>query len=159
MPELPEVETIAANLRNGTPHQPSLPGMVVSTGKVLWPRTLAMPAVDEFGSRLPGQVVTEIGRRGKFLVIHLSRDKVLIHLRMSGDLLVLPDEAPPAIHDRLIINFQGGYRLAFNDPRKFGRVWLLADPDTVLASLGPEPLEDALARGSCIPCCTNTAAS
>jgi formamidopyrimidine-DNA glycosylase len=43
----------------------------------------------------------------------------------------------------LIISFQSGYRLSFNDPRKFGRVWLLADPSAVLATLGPEPLDDA----------------
>jgi len=142
MPELPEVETIATNLRRGTPTQPPLPGMIVSAGSVLWPRTLATPTIDEFDKQLPGQAVTEISRRGKYLVIQLSRETLLIHLRMSGDLLVLSDETPPAPHDRLFVNFQGGYRLVFNDPRKFGRVWLVTDPDSVLASLGPEPLDE-----------------
>lgn len=142
MPELPEVETIAANLREGTPDQPSLPGMVVSSGQVLWLKTLAVPDIEGFSRRLPGQVVTGIGRRGKYLIIHLSKDTLLIHLRMSGDILVIPDNTPPAVHDRLMINFQGGYRLAFNDPRKFGRAWLLEDANPVLAPLGPEPLDE-----------------
>lgn len=142
MPELPEVETIATNLRRGTLNQPPLPGMIVSAGRVLWPRTLATPTIDEFNKQIPGQAVTEISRRGKYLVIHLSRETLLIHLRMSGDLLVLSDETPPALHDRLIVNFQGGYRLVFNDPRKFGRAWLITHPESVLASLGPEPLDE-----------------
>jgi formamidopyrimidine-DNA glycosylase len=118
--------------------------MIVSAGSVLWPRTLATPTIDEFQKQIPGQAVTEISRRGKYLVIRLSRDTLLIHLRMSGDLMVFPNETLPALHDRLIVSFQGGYRLVFNDPRKFGRVWLVADPDDVLAPLGPEPLDEDL---------------
>ncbi|MGW8251379.1 MAG: DNA-formamidopyrimidine glycosylase family protein, partial [Anaerolineales bacterium] len=86
MPELPEVETIAANLRSGTEDYPSLLGMVVTRGQVLWPRTLAMPSEEEFEQLLPGKVIKDIGRRGKFLVLKLSQDYLLIHLRMSGDL-------------------------------------------------------------------------
>ena len=147
MPELPEVETIAANLREGTSNQPPLPGMVVSSSIVSWPKTLALPDLEEFRLRIPGQMVSSVGRRGKFLILKLSKDTLLIHLRMSGDILVTRDNAPPAVHERLIINFFGGYRLAFNDPRKFGRVWLLEDPNTVLASLGPEPLDEAFTPG------------
>lgn len=142
MPELPEVETIAANLRSGTEDYPSLLGMVVTRGQVLWPRTLAMPSEEEFEQLLPGKVVKDIGRRGKFLVLKLSQDYLLIHLRMSGDLFVEQADGLPADHHRLIIVFEGGYRLAFNDPRKFGRVWLVPDPGLVLDSLGPEPLEE-----------------
>lgn len=142
MPELPEVETIATNLRKGTADQPPLPGMVISTGSVLWPRTLAFPSMDEFVDRLPGQEITGIGRRGKYLIIDLTRDHLIFHLRMSGDLQVLPEETALGFHDRLIIHFLGGYRLVFNDPRKFGRAWLLGDLRSLLSSLGPEPLDE-----------------
>jgi formamidopyrimidine-DNA glycosylase len=140
MPELPEVETIATNLRNGTPDQPPIRGMVIDTGTVLWARSLAAPTLDEFLLRLPGQVVEEIWRRGKYLVLNLSQDYLLFHLRMSGDLLVERQESPLAAHHRLLIDFQNGYRLAFNDTRKFGRAWLVPDPESVLSGLGPEPL-------------------
>jgi formamidopyrimidine-DNA glycosylase len=62
---------------------------------------------------------------------------------MSGDLLVEPSGAPLAPHHRLTLDLEGDRRLAFNDPRKFGRAWLVTDPHTVVADLGPEPLGDA----------------
>ena len=143
MPELPEVETIRRSLRDGAPQSPSLIGWTVARGAVLWPRTLAAPDVESFQARLPGQDVREIGRRGKFLIFYFAPDALLVHLRMSGDLLVEAADAPLALHHRMVIDFTNGRRLAFNDPRKFGRAWLVADPDKVLAGLGPEPLEDS----------------
>ena len=62
------------------------PGAEIAGGRLLWPRTLAEPDADTFHERLPGQVVT--GARAKFLVISLSTDTLLIHLRMSGDIRV-----------------------------------------------------------------------
>ncbi len=142
MPELPEVETIAAGLRNGVGDQPSICGLTITAGKVLWSRTLVLPGIDEFERRLPGQAIVDIRRRGKYLVLLLSREYLLIHLRMSGDLLVEEDEGEPGIHTRLIIRFENGLCLVFNDPRKFGRAWLVPDPEIVTGSLGPEPLDD-----------------
>ena len=69
---------------------------------------------------------------------------------MSGDLRlerVLDDtgtEIPLQKHDRLVLLFTNGSRLAFNNTRKFGRVWLVSDPDEILRDLGPEPLDKAL---------------
>jgi formamidopyrimidine-DNA glycosylase len=143
MPELPEVETICNNLRNGTAQSPALLGMKVCGTRVLWARSLEIPSVDEFQARLPGQSIREIGRRGKFLIFSLSKDTLLVHLRMSGDLLVEVQDAPLAPHHRLLIDFENGLRLAFNDARKFGRVWLVADPLQVVGGLGPEPLDPA----------------
>ncbi len=142
MPELPEVETIAANLRSGLGDQPSICGHTITAGEVLWSRTLALPGIDEFERRLPGQTIVDIRRRGKYLVLQLSQDYLLIHLRMSGDLLLEQDEGALGQHNRLVISFEDGLRLVFNDPRKFGRAWLVPDPEIVLASLGPEPLDE-----------------
>ena len=144
MPELPEVETIAARLRNGDQEHPPLVGLTILGAQLLWERTLALLEPQEFESRIVGQSVRGIGRRGKYLVFELSTDIMLIHLRMSGDLLVEPTIAPLDKHHRLILDFKGNLRLAFNDTRKFGRVWLTANPDSVLGSLGPEPLDDSL---------------
>jgi formamidopyrimidine-DNA glycosylase len=86
--------------------------------------------------------VTSLGRRAKFIVIGLDPDTLLIHLRMSGDLRVEPDNPKlDQTHDRMILRFSDGTRLVFNDPRKFGRVWLVRDPSRVFAGLGPEPLD------------------
>jgi formamidopyrimidine-DNA glycosylase len=136
MPELPEVETIVRSLR------PSLEGRSILSADLRWKRTLAQPAPAGFARRVAGQRIETVGRRAKFLHLQLSQDALLIHLRMSGDLRVVSSDDPPAKHDRLILLLSDGARLAFNDPRKFGRVWLLHDPAQLFADLGPEPLSD-----------------
>jgi formamidopyrimidine-DNA glycosylase len=140
LPELPEVETIRRALQGGGRGSPPVVGRRVLDSLLLWDRTLATPTPEEFQARLPGQVIESVGRRGKFLILNLSQDTLLIHLRMSGDLWVEPAGAPLAPHHRLVLMLEGGLNLAFNDTRKFGRVWLVSDPQKVLASLGPEPL-------------------
>lgn len=137
MPELPEVETIARFLR------PSLAGRTVVAAHLRWARTLAAPDVDQFYSRIAGQTISNAGRRGKFLILTMNRDQLIIHLRMSGDIRVEPEQSEDATHDRLILALDNGSRLVFNDPRKFGRVWLVEDPASVTGSLGPEPLDEA----------------
>jgi formamidopyrimidine-DNA glycosylase len=147
MPELPEIETLATTLRDGTEDQPPIVGRQVLGTQLLWERTLADPKPAEFQSRIIGQTITGTGRRGKYLMIPLTVDTLLIHLRMSGDLLVESVTQPSAPHHRLMIELDGGLRLAFNDSRKFGRVWLTSNPDTVLGKLGPEPLDLAFTAG------------
>ncbi len=150
MPELPEVETIVRALQNGGRGSPPLPGRVVQAAEVRWVRTLAMPGAAEFEARIRAQRIERITRRGKFILIHLPASTLLIHLRMSGDLRLEAqtdphgDPVPPAAHDRLLLLFEDGWRLAFNDPRKFGRAWLTRDPSEVLDGLGPEPFDEAL---------------
>jgi formamidopyrimidine-DNA glycosylase len=146
MPELPEVETIRRALLWGGRDGPSIVGRRILGAHLLWERTLATPLPEEFLERLPGQVIEDIGRRGKFLLLRLTADTLLFHLRMSGDLVVEPIETPPAPHHRLMLDLEGGLRLSFNDTRKFGRAWLVADPQEVLGGLGPEPLEDELSQ-------------
>ena len=87
MPELPEVETIARNLREGTAGCFALPGRTISGLTLAWSKTLVTPTVDKLTAILPGQVVKEVGRRGKYLIITLTNCSILIHLRMSGDLI------------------------------------------------------------------------
>jgi formamidopyrimidine-DNA glycosylase len=137
MPELPEVETIARNLR------PALVGRKVIATHLLWPRSLETPSPGLFQERISGQTIRDTGRRGKFIILPLSTDTLLIHLRMSGDLRMEPDVGAVAAHDRLVLSLDDGNRLAFNDTRKFGRVWLVEDPACVTGDLGPEPLDEA----------------
>lgn len=147
MPELPEVETIVRALRSGgdaSRASAPLPGRTIARANLHWERTLAKPLPAEFAARIAGQRILEVGRRAKFIVIGLDHDSLLVHLRMSGDLRVEAQQAEVQKHDRLSLDFTDGSRLAFNDARKFGRVWLVGDTAQVLGGLGPEPLDAGL---------------
>ncbi|MCX7671395.1 MAG: bifunctional DNA-formamidopyrimidine glycosylase/DNA-(apurinic or apyrimidinic site) lyase [Anaerolineae bacterium] len=138
MPELPEVETIAADLR------PQLVGARFVAGHILWPRTLAEPSPDRLNEQLAGRRVCAIGRRGKYLLIHLDPPAALIfHLRMTGRLDVVAAGAGllAGPHLRAWFALDDGRRLAFTDARKFGRIWLVEDAERVVGALGPEPLD------------------
>ncbi len=141
MPELPEVEIIARSLSEGMNEIPGLPGQTISKAEVLWERILAQPSPKRFIKRVIGQTIKDIGRRGKFVVIKLTVDTVLFHLRMSGDLRLGRRDQKLGEHVRLAIYTEAGYQLAFNNPRKFGRVWLLENPNIIFNKLGPEPLD------------------
>lgn len=134
MPELPEVETITRNLR------PALVGRTVLSADLRWPRSLAAPGRARFKKSIVGQQVQGIGRRAKFIDCQLTDFHLLIHLRMSGDLLLILGGYQPGMHDRLLLRLSEDATLVFNDARKFGRIWLLPDPAAVFADLGPEPL-------------------
>jgi len=134
MPELPEVETLVRTLR------PALISKSVLSADLRWNRTLAMPSPAKFKQRIQGQQIQDIFRRGKFLRLQLSTSNLLIHLRMSGDLLVILGGYQPAKHDRLILKLTDDTSFVFSDPRKFGRVWLVDDPAEIFRDLGPEPL-------------------
>ncbi len=140
MPELPEVETFQRFLAQGRDGVPSILGKTIQGADLLWEGALATPSPAEFLGRVQGQSVKGIARRGKHLLIHLSADTLVLHFRMSGEVVVEAQTEPLGVHYRLVLNFAGGDRLAFNNPRKFGRVWLVADPEALLAHLGPEPL-------------------
>ena len=155
MPELPEVETIARSLRNpvdlpfensvSIQTRPGIVGRVVSSVELLWNRSLVTPSFEELGSTLSGKAVSSVGRRGKYLVIQVEPFWMFIHLRMSGDIRVEPFRLDGGEkHDRLVIRFIDGVQFVFNDPRKFGRVWLVQDPAEVTGSLGDEPFSDLL---------------
>lgn len=144
MPELPEVETIRRALRDGERGGEPLLGHRVVGSHLLWERTLAEPTPEEFQDRIIGQTIRGFGRRAKYLLIQLDRDTLIIHLRMSGDLLVEKESDPVAPHHRFMLIFEDQTRLAFNDTRKFGRIWLLDDPAMLFEKLGPEPFDESL---------------
>lgn len=136
MPELPEVETVVRGLRG------PLVGRTFTGVTVLWPNAIKTP-VPELQARLPGQRVEAITRRAKYLQFHLSGgDSLFLHLKMSGDLLVEPDSEPRHPHVRTVFGLDNAHELRFKDPRKFGRVYLVANPAQVVGKLGPEPLAD-----------------
>ena len=133
MPELPEVETFVRQLK------PALVGKTILSADLRWNRTLAAPAPQKFREQIVGQKIKDVSRRAKYLVFQLSSFQLLIHLRMSGDLLIKNSTIGPEKHDRLVLKLSGNKSLIFNDTRKFGRVWLTANQEDVLGKLGPEP--------------------
>ena len=136
MPELPEVETVVRGLRG------PLVGRTFTGVTVLWPKAIRT-SMSELTEALPGQRIEGITRRGKYLRFHLSGgDLLFIHLKMSGDLLVEPANDPVHRHVRTIFDLDNSHQLRFKDMRKFGRVYLVDDPDIVTGKLGPEPLVD-----------------
>jgi len=138
MPELPEVETtrrgLAPHLRDQMIH-----------GVILRRRELRWPIPDEVSAQLPGQRITDVRRRAKYLLLDTDAGSALLHLGMSGSLRVLPGDTPLRPHDHVDISLENGRLLRFNDPRRFGS--LLWQPTgtlhPLLQGLGPEPLDAA----------------
>lgn len=144
MPELPEVETIARTLRNGQGNTPAITSKTITGAEVYWEKSIEKPTASEFKQRIIGQKIEQIGRRAKYFVITLSKDTLLIHLRMSGDLIVGPAREKLADHVRVSLTLDDEWQLAFNNPRKFGRVWLVENTKDIFGSLGPEPFDTNL---------------
>lgn len=137
MPELPEVETIRRQLA------PHLEGRRVERAELLDPRWTAPRPPSETARQLHGARIDAVTRAGKYLIWELSGDRhLLIHLRMTGTLLV--DPAPEPIHTRVRLDLDDGHRVVYVDPRRFGTGHLLQGRDArdaYLANrLGPEPL-------------------
>lgn len=136
MPELPEVETVKNEL---IPH---IIGRKFTGVTFLWEGIVKNLPVEDFCSRLLGQEITGLARHGKYLIISLSSDDLLVmHLKMSGSLLISHDSTEPPKYTRAIIHLDKGTDIFFRDPRKFGAMWLIKDSSSVTKKLGPEPLE------------------
>lgn len=146
MPELPEVETVMRGL------MPSMQGAVIAQAQVNRP-DLRWPFPERFAERLTGKRVERMWRRSKYILAELSSaETLLIHLGMSGRMLVSGDPLGnfvhdhPAVekHDHVVLDFDNGARVTFNDPRRFGAMDLLdtatQEQHKLLVGIGPEPL-------------------
>jgi formamidopyrimidine-DNA glycosylase len=152
MPELPEVETVRRGLEQ------AMQGERITRVEVRRP-DLRWPLPKDFARRLQGNVVTGLGRRAKYLVVDLSSgDVLLMHLGMSGSFHVFAgsdkrlgryyhERAKHLAHDHVVFHLASGASVAFNDPRRFGSMKLIAraalDAEPLLRGLGPEPLGNA----------------
>ncbi len=138
MPELPEVETVVRGLRI------PLIGRTVQSIWHDWGKTLRTPSPDEFAARIAGQTFRSISRRAKYILAALDEDILVVHLKMTGRLYVVPDdaahEADRWVHFRAQLD--GEQQLRFSDARKFGFVALVRRLDEIAPTIGPEPLED-----------------
>lgn len=150
MPELPEVETVRRGL------EPVMAGRTVLKAENRRP-DLRFPFPDRFAERLTGMRIERLDRRAKYLLFRLcSGETLLAHLGMSGRFTIHLEKetekpgdfayAPGTSdkHDHVIFEMQGGARIIFNDPRRFGFMTLFPtdkeDELPFLAGLGPEPI-------------------
>jgi formamidopyrimidine-DNA glycosylase len=137
MPELPEVETTARGIE---PHLMNrrIERLRVHDARLRWRVDGAL------ADWARGQEVRGVRRRGKYILIDLTRGWLLMHLGMSGNLRILPDSTVRETHDHFDLELDSHWTLRFNDPRRFGSLHhgegdALLHP--LLAKLGPEPLE------------------
>ena len=158
MPELPEVETIARELR------PLIVGRTITGAWFDWPRQIKHPAPEEFAAALRGRQVLSVDRRAKWLVVSLTGQRGLdsagdeavlaIQVKMTGQLDVVGPGAPKDRHVHIVFSLDNGRELRMRDTRKFGRVGLYrrdeagkvlgaGDAGALFDAFGPEPLDDA----------------
>jgi formamidopyrimidine-DNA glycosylase len=145
MPELPEVETIARELR------PLVVGRTIMDAFFDWPNQVKFPSPAEFVPAVRGREILAVDRRAKWLVLPLgpARDQgepavLAIQVKMTGQLDVVAPHAPRDKHVHVVFDLDNGKELRLRDTRKFGRVavYPLDKADEVLGELGPEPLDD-----------------
>ena len=154
MPELPEVETTRRGLAEHVVGA-VIRDVVVRNAKLRWP----IPDLP-----VQGRTILSLTRRAKYLLMDCGNGTLILHLGMSGSLRILPVGTPPAVpengmsgmspelrrdppatHDHFDLILENGKLMRLRDPRRFGAVlWHVGDVHThpLLASLGPEPLED-----------------
>ena len=139
MPELPEVETVRRGLAL------KMTGRRIVQAE-LRRADLRRPFPPALAKRLDGARIGALGRRGKYILIELDSDGLLLlHLGMSGRVTAGAAGVPDAPHDHVVLRLDDGIVIRFNDPRRFGLLDYLKRGDEashpLLAALGPEPLE------------------
>lgn len=141
MPELPEVETVCRSLRQTVLHAE------IKEVQVYLPRLIQQLEADVFAQRLAEDYFCSVRRRGKYILLDLAGGQTLVvHLRMTGKLLYLPEDTPREKHTHVIISFADQNALCYNDVRQFGTLCLVPTASCLeisgLCTLGPEPLSD-----------------
>jgi len=146
VPELPEVETVAADLR------PQLVGRTIVCCDLRFPTIVRHPEPARFAAEVAGRRIEAVTRRGKYILHHLDRvagdgDLLVVHLGMTGQWRCVAPETPEPLHLHAVMPLDDGRQLRYRDTRRFGRLLLGAEPALVAARklprLGPEPLDPA----------------
>jgi formamidopyrimidine-DNA glycosylase (fpg) len=138
MPEMPEVETVRRGLNS------LVKGLKITHVEIRY-SNMIVGNVDQFVEFVTGATIEDVGRRAKFLLIHLDNGYTIIsHLRMEGKYKISADPKDIDKHSHVIFTLNNGQKLIYNDVRKFGRMQLWNTDDLMnnksLAKLGPEPL-------------------
>lgn len=144
MPELPEVETVRRGLAE------RVVGRTVIDAEVTGARTVRRTSPEAVIAGITGSTITAARRRGKYLLLDLdSGDEMMIHLRMSGQVSVVPPNVALPDHTHVVFHLDDGNEMRFIDPRTFGEVVVFNPANTAtavpeLARLGPDPIAEGL---------------
>jgi formamidopyrimidine-DNA glycosylase len=146
MPELPEVELVARALGR------LVGGLKFTSAELLRARLAPENTPEDFAEGLGGARVREVGRRGKHILLHLDNALALVvHLRMTGRFLLLPEGRALPRHTHALFILEDGRRLAFTDQRHFGLMKLVPSGELFrtkeLRSLAPEPFSEEFTPG------------
>jgi formamidopyrimidine-DNA glycosylase len=148
MPELPEVETIRRDLESRVVGRKITAVRIApDSGK---PVPVLKGGIDEasFREGIVGSSVEGMSRRGKYLIFELDTGLLMVvHLRMTGKLLLRETADAPDSFLRAVISLDGGVELRFTDIRKFGGIWLVEELSQVTPNLGPEPFDEGFSIG------------
>jgi len=126
MPELPEVDSYRTGLDK------MIKGWKLKGGTSIWPKA----CTDDFDI-VNNQKITGFDRRGKYLIINLSNDYIVVHLRMTGR-IDITNESPK--YTTVEFNFENKKKMCLVDYRKFGKIWITNDVKQIIDNLGIEPL-------------------
>jgi len=138
MPELPEVETTRRGI------EPHVKNHCIEAVDI-YCKKLRYPIPQNLSKNLVGNSFVEVTRRGKYLLLVSNTGTLMIHLGMSGNLLLVDAGTALKKHDHLDISLKNGLCLRYHDPRRFGMVLWVATAlwrHRLLKDLGPEPLPE-----------------
>ena len=142
MPELPEVEQVRATLI------PNVVGKIIKKVKVIRSDIIKHPSAEKFCNIIVGQTISDIDRKGKYLIINfMTNIKLVIHLRMTGALMALSNEEKEPKYASICFELTGDVNLWYTDIRRFGTMHLIVNDDIKipgLENLGPEPFAKEL---------------
>ncbi|HKL24912.1 MAG TPA: bifunctional DNA-formamidopyrimidine glycosylase/DNA-(apurinic or apyrimidinic site) lyase [Desulfuromonadales bacterium] len=144
MPELPEVEITRLGI------EPLITNKRI-TEVFIRNASLRWPVPGSLNDILPGQTITAVDRRSKYLLLKMNRGTLIVHLGMTGHLRLVANTAERRKHDHVELCFADQTCLCYNDSRRFGAIfWTVEDPlqHERLRGLGPEPLGDDFSAGS-----------
>ena len=138
MPEMPEVEQVRKTLA------PHITGKKILNVQVRLERLIKYPAADKFCADLTGKTITEVGRKGKYLVLATDDgQQLIVHLRMTGALMAQNSSQPEPAYAKIKFTLSDDTDMWFTDIRTFGTLYLIKDGDYYIdgyETLGPEPL-------------------
>lgn len=140
MPELPEVETVVSLLKTLVVHE------VIESVEIYWNNIIGEPNVTTFRNNIEHQVITDVTRRGKYIIFALSNGHLVSHLRMEGKYYVYDEKVEKDKHTHVIFSFKSGKEMHYHDTRKFGKMYLYPknEPLAILSKLGYEPWDQDL---------------
>lgn len=142
MPELPEVQTVVTGLNN------ILKNKKIINTYIYDDTVIGYPEKGDFIKKSNGKTIKSLSRKGKYIIINFKQppERLVVHLRMSGQLLYKKREANRQKHTHVVFEFNDNTDLRFNNVRKFGRLYLIDDQNLDkagnLENLGVEPLSD-----------------